>query len=130
MNEIKKISPRLRDFYRPWYPSPTIQRNDNLLFIAGIVGRCPDGDPEPDFERQVELAYDDLKARLAMENCTFENIIDITVLITDGKYQCGPVLRVHRKIFGAGLFPNWTLIEATWLASFDVEIKAIARIPE
>ena len=39
-------------------------RSGDLLFVSGQVGSRPDGSPEPDFGRQVQLAFDNLKAVL------------------------------------------------------------------
>ena len=39
-------------------------RSGELLFVSGQVGSRPDGTPEPDFERQVRLAFDNLRATL------------------------------------------------------------------
>lgn len=44
--------------------SPAIRSSD-LLFVSGQVGSRDDGSPEPDFARQVKLAFDNLKAVLA-----------------------------------------------------------------
>ena len=39
-------------------------RSGDLLFVSGQVGSREDGTPEPDFKRQVQLAFDNLKAVL------------------------------------------------------------------
>ncbi|MEK1933244.1 MAG: Rid family hydrolase, partial [Pararhizobium sp.] len=44
-------------------------RTGDLLFVSGQVGSRPDGTPEPDFERQVRLAFDNLKATLSAADC-------------------------------------------------------------
>ena len=40
-------------------------RSGDLLFVSGQVGSREDGSPEPDFEQQVRLAFDNLVAVLA-----------------------------------------------------------------
>jgi enamine deaminase RidA (YjgF/YER057c/UK114 family) len=40
-------------------------RAGGFLFVSGQVGSRQDGTPEPDFARQVERAFDNLKATLA-----------------------------------------------------------------
>ena len=88
-------------------------RSGDLLFVSGQVGSREDGTPEPDFQQQVRLAFDNLHATLAAAGCTFEDI-----------------MTVKNEIFSAPPYPNWTAVGVTWLAGFDFEIKVIARIPE
>ena len=40
-------------------------RSGDLLFVSGQVGSREDGTPEPDFQQQVRLAFDNLHATLA-----------------------------------------------------------------
>ncbi len=105
-------------------------RSGDLLFVSGQVGSRADGSPEPDFKRQVQLAFDNLKAVLAAADCTFEDIVDVTTFHLDPEQQFETVMAVRAKIFVNPPHPNWTAIGATWLAGFDFEIKVIARVPE
>ncbi|TCU31177.1 enamine deaminase RidA (YjgF/YER057c/UK114 family) [Rhizobium azibense] len=105
-------------------------RSGDLLFVSGQVGSQSDGTPEPDFERQVELAFDNLKATLKAASCTFDDIIDVTTFHTDPENQFATIMGVKNKIFSNPPYPNWTAIGVNWLAGFDFEIKVIARIPE
>ena len=43
--------------------SPAI-RSDDFLFVSGQVGSRQDGSPEPEFAKQVRLAFDNLAAVL------------------------------------------------------------------
>ncbi|GAA0664066.1 RidA family protein [Rheinheimera tangshanensis] len=105
-------------------------RSGDLLFVSGQVGSREDGSPEADFERQVELAFDNLKATLAAAGCDFDNIVDVTTFHTDPEQQFGTIMKVKQQIFGTPPYPNWTAVGVNWLAGFDFEIKVIARIPE
>lgn len=104
-------------------------RSGDLLFISGQVGAREDGSPEPDFGKQVELAFDNLKAVLEAAGGTFDDIIDVTTFHTDPEQQFGAVLAVKDKIFAEAPYPNWTAVGVNWLAGFDFEIKVIARLP-
>lgn len=44
-------------------------RSGDLLFVSGQVGSREDGTPEPDFQQQVRLAFDNLYATAAA-GCT------------------------------------------------------------
>lgn len=104
-------------------------RSGDLLFVSGQVGSLADGSPEPDFARQVELAFDNLQATLAAAGCTLDDIVDVTTFHTDPQNQFDTIMQVKQKVFPAKPYPNWTAVGVNWLAGFDFEIKVIARIP-
>lgn len=109
--------------------SAAIQTGD-LLFVSGQVGSRADGTPEPDFERQVQLAFDNLKATLAAAGCTFDDVVDVTTFHTDPEKQFPTVRAVRNLVFAQTTpYANWTAVGVTWLSGFDFEIKVIARIP-
>lgn len=104
-------------------------RSGDLLFVSGQVGSRADGTPEPDFERQVQLALDNLKATLDAAGCTFEDIVDVTTFHTDPENQFVAVMAAKQRNFTQTPHRNWTAVGVTWLSGFDFEIKVIARIP-
>ena len=104
-------------------------RSGDLLFVSGQVGGRDDGSPEPVFEDQVRRAFANLKAVLAAAGCTFDDVIDVTTFHTDPEAQFETIMRVRDAEIGAPPYPNWTAVGVNWLAGFDFEIKAIARIP-
>ncbi|NKE45316.1 RidA family protein [Roseomonas frigidaquae] len=104
-------------------------RSGDLLFVSGQVGSREDGSPEPDFERQVQRAFDNLAATLRAAGCGFEDILDVTSFHTDPERQFEAVMKVKNQHFPEPPHPAWTAIGVTWLAGFDFEIKVIARIP-
>jgi len=89
----------------------------------------PDGKPEPDFTRQVELAFENLQATLSAAGCTLSDLVDVTSFHTDPEKQFETVLAIKQKMFPSAPYPNWTAVGVTWLSGFDFEIKVIARIP-
>jgi enamine deaminase RidA (YjgF/YER057c/UK114 family) len=104
-------------------------RSGDLLFVSGQVGSRADGSPEPDFERQVQLAFENLTAVLKAADCTLQDVVDVTTFHTDPESQLESIMAVRDRFVGAAPYPNWTAVGVTWLAGFDFEIKAIARIP-
>jgi len=109
--------------------SPAIRSGD-LLFVSGQVGARPDGTPEPDFARQVQLAFDSVLAVLQAAGCTLADVVDVTSFHTDPAQQMETFMAVRSRIIGEPPYPNWTAVGVTWLSGFDIEIKVIARIPE
>lgn len=105
-------------------------RSGDLLFVSGQLGNLEDGSPEPNFARQVQLAFDNLKAVLAAAGCSFEDIIDVTSFHTDPEKQFSEIMEAKNRAFPKRPYPNWTAVGVTWLAGFDFEIKVIARTPD
>lgn len=105
-------------------------RSGDLLFVSGQVGSREDGSPEPDFERQVRLAFSNLRATLAAAGCTMDDVIDVTSFHTDPDAQFPAIMAAKQEAFPEAPYPAWTALGVTWLAGFDFEIKVVARIPE
>jgi enamine deaminase RidA (YjgF/YER057c/UK114 family) len=105
-------------------------RSGDLLFASGQVGSREDGSPEPEYEAQVRLAFQNLEAVLEAAGCTLADVVDMTTFHTDPENQFGTFLTVKSEIFPEAPYPNWTAVGVTWLSGFDFEIKAVARIPE
>lgn len=104
-------------------------RSGDLLFVSGQVGSRKDGAPEPEFEAQVRLAFENLEATLKAGGCGLGDIVDVTTFHTDPQSQFDAVLAIKDEIFPAAPYPNWTAVGVNWLAGFDFEIKVVARIP-
>jgi enamine deaminase RidA (YjgF/YER057c/UK114 family) len=104
-------------------------RSGDLLFVSGQVGSREDGSPEPNFEKQVQLAFDNLGEVLQAAGCTYDDIVDITTFHTDPEAQFEIILSVKDKVFPQKPYPNWTAVGVNWLAGFDFEIKVVARVP-
>ena len=105
-------------------------RSGDLLFVSGQVGSREDGSPEPVFEKQVQLAFDNLAAVLEAAGCTFDDLVDVTTFHTDPVAQFKTVAAVRHKAISGPPHPNWTAVGVNWLAGFDFEIKVIARLPQ
>ncbi|UHS60156.1 RidA family protein [Agrobacterium vaccinii] len=105
-------------------------RSGDLLFVSGQVGSREDGSAEPDFAKQVQLAFDNLKAVLAAAGATFDDIIDVTTFHTDPENQLETIMGIKATVFSEKPYPTWTAVGVNWLAGFDFEIKVIAHIPQ
>jgi len=102
-------------------------RSGDLLLVSGQVGSHEDGSPEPDFPKQVQLAFQNLEAVLSAAGAGFEDIIDVTSFHTDPENQFGVIMEVKNRYFPSPPHPTWTAVGVNWLAGFDFEIKVIAR---
>lgn len=104
-------------------------RSGDLLFVSGQVGSREDGSPEPDFPKQVALAFDNLAAVMEAAGGGLDDIVDVTTFHTDPEAQFPAVMDAKARAFPERPYPNWTAVGVNWLAGFDFEIKAIARLP-
>ncbi|CAJ0773532.1 RutC family protein YjgH [Ralstonia mannitolilytica] len=109
--------------------SPAV-RSNGFLFVSGQVGSRPDGSPEPDLQKQVRLAFDNLNAILSAAGCTFRDVIDVTVFIVNPETQFEPIWKVVGEHWGEAPYPTLTGIGVTWLYGFQFEIKVVAKLPE
>jgi enamine deaminase RidA (YjgF/YER057c/UK114 family) len=108
--------------------SPAI-RSNGFLFVSGQVGSRPDGSVEPDLEKQVRLAFDNLNAILVAAGCTFDDVIDVTVFIVDPESTLGTIWKVLPDYWGDAPHPTLTGVGVTWLSGFQFEIKVIVKLP-
>lgn len=109
--------------------SPAI-RSNGFLFVSGQVGSTEDGSPESELEDQVRLAFNNLKAVLAAADCTFDDVVDVTVFIVDPESTFETIWKVVPEFWGSAPHPTLTAVGVTWLYGFQFEIKVIARLPE
>ena len=108
--------------------SPAVRAN-GFLFVSGQVGSRPDGSPEPDLKRQVRLAFDNLNAVLGAAGCTFDDVVDVTVMMVDPEQIFEEVWPVVQEYWGEAPHPTLTGMGVTWLSGFRFEIKVIAKLP-
>jgi enamine deaminase RidA (YjgF/YER057c/UK114 family) len=109
--------------------SPAI-RSNGFLFVSGQVGSRPDGSPEPELEAQVRLAFQNLNSILTAADCTFDDVVDVTVFIVDPAPKFERIWQVVGEYWGAAPHPTLTGVGVTWLYGFDFEIKVIAKLPD
>ena len=108
--------------------SPAI-RSNGFLFVSGQVGSREDGSPEPDLQAQVRLAIENLTAILKAADCTFDDVVDVTVFIVDPESRFEQIWSVVQEYWGEAPHPTVTAVGVTWLYGFQFEIKVIAKIP-
>lgn len=109
--------------------SPAV-RSNGLLFVSGQVGSRPDGSPEPELKAQVRLAFENLNAVLEAADCSFDDVVDVTVFIVNPEERFETIWEVVPEYWGTAPFPNITCVGVTWLYGFQFEIKVIAKLPD
>src|SRR5688500_20103460 len=83
-------------------------RSGDFLFVSGQADSREDGSPEPVFEKQVQLAFDNFAAVLKAAGCTFDDVVDVTTFHTDPTTQWETGAADRLKAIGAPPYRNWT----------------------
>ncbi len=108
--------------------SPAIRAN-GFLFVSGQVGSRPDGSPEPDLAAQARLAFENLNAILAAADCSFADVIDVSVFLVDPEAILPTIWPIAVEYLGEAPYPTMTAVGVTWLSGFQFEIKVVAKLP-
>lgn len=108
--------------------SPAVRAN-GFLFVSGQVGSREDGSPEPELETQVRRAFENLNAVLSAADCSFDDVVDVTVFMVDPEKTFERVWQIVPDYWGNSPHPTLTAIGVTWLYGFQFEIKVIAKLP-
>jgi reactive intermediate/imine deaminase len=115
---------------RPYYSNAVRVRAGDLLFISGqvawdangqVVGR---GDPV----RQAEQVFANISTILGAHAATFENIIKVTVFVTDLSWF-EELSDIRVRLF-SGLPPASTIVQVVSLVDPDllIEVEAVAAL--
>jgi enamine deaminase RidA (YjgF/YER057c/UK114 family) len=120
--------PGRQALYERYRYSPAV-RSDGFLFVSGQVGSREDGSPEPDLEKQVRLAFDNLNAILKAAGATLDDVVDVTYFIVDLEKNFEKIWRIVPEYWGNAPYPTATAIGVTWLTGFQFEIKVTAKLP-
>lgn len=117
-----------QDLYNRNRYSPAVRAN-GFLFVSGQVGSREDGSPEPDLKTQVRRAFENLNAVLFAADCTFEDVVDVTVFVVDPESNLETIWSVVPEFWGDAPYPALTGVGVSWLSGFHFEIKVVARLP-
>ena len=103
-------------------------KGNNLLFISGITARDPKGDivGKGNMKRQTEQVLENMKRILDSVGATFDNIVKVTVFVTDLSHF-KEIHEVRARYFKKD-YPASTLVQVSRLVHEDmlIEIEAIA----
>lgn len=125
--EDEVVSPRAP---RPVGPYPHARRFGNLLFVSGIGPRHRDTDEIPEgIEAQTRSCIENVKAILEDAGSALENVVDVTVFLTDIRGDFAAFNRVYGDYFGA-IRPARTTVGVVALPTpISIELKVIAESP-
>ncbi|MEO8802642.1 MAG: Rid family hydrolase [Rudaea sp.] len=128
---------------KPVGPYPHARRVGNLLFLSGvgsrdavtnaIPGNVYDANgnvTEYDIEAQCRCVFANVRAVLEVSGARWEDLVDVTVFLTNMKRDFNTYNRVYAECF-AGIEPCRTTLGITALPTpIAIELKCIAFLPE
>jgi len=108
---------------------PHARRAGGLLFLSGIGPRRPGSDEIPDsFEEQCRSVFANVRAVLEDAGARWEDLIDVTVFLTDMKRDFATYNRLYAEAF-AGVRPCRTTVGISALPTpIAIELKCIAEV--
>jgi 2-aminomuconate deaminase len=119
---------------------PHAKRLGNLLFLSGIGPRSPTGGPIPgvtvggdgevtsyDIEAQCHAVFANVRAVLESAGASWEDLVDVTVYLTDIRNDFKTYNRVYAEYFSTD-GPTRTTVEVSRLPTpIAIELKCIAE---
>ena len=103
-------------------------RVNNLVFVAGTVGRDANGKFEPEVYSQAKQALSNIEAALEQAGASLGDVVRTRMFVTDiSRWE--DASRAHREAF-ANVMPASTLVEVSRLAAPEmlIEIEADAVV--
>lgn len=96
-----------------------------LLFISGQVPADGNGDVPPDYPSQYRLAWANLEAKLTAAGMTFDNLVKVTIFLSDRRYVKESV-GLRPAILGDRSPAITIIIAGIYDEAWLLEIEAIA----
>ncbi len=120
---------------------PHARKVGNLLFLSGVGPRIPDSKEIPgveldkdgnvishDIEAQCHSVFNNIRNILEESGSNWENLVDVTVFLTDMRRDFDTYNRIYRDYFKDNQ-PCRTTVEVTSLPTpIAIELKCIATI--
>lgn len=126
---------------RPVGAYPHARRVGNLLFLSGVGPRRPGSDEIPgnvlaedgrllsyDFEAQVHSVFTNVRAILEASGARWEQLVDVTVYLTDMRRDFATFNRIWAEHFGEQPPCRTTLGISALPTPIAIELKCIAAL--
>ena len=108
---------------------PHARRAGGLLFLSGIGPRRPGTNEIPStFEDQCRSVFDNVRVVLEDAGARWEDLVDVTVFLTDMKRDFATYNRLYAEYFATAQ-PCRTTVEILSLPTpISIELKCIAEV--
>ena len=124
--EYLKGTPRAEE--RSYSPA-VITTGKRTIYLAGFGGAEDESGRSlaGDFDGQVRAAFNNIRKTLEKAGAALEDIVTMTVFVTDMKYS-SRFVQVRKEFFPSGKYPGSALIGIRQLARHEmmVEVQSIA----
>lgn len=113
----------------PVGPYPHARRVGNLLFLSGVGPRKKGSKEIPEgIEAQCRSVFDNVKVILEASGARWEDLVDVTVFLTNMKRDFEIYNRIYKEYFVTNQ-PCRTTVEVGALPTpIDIELKCIAVV--
>ena len=110
---------------------PHAKRVGDFLFLSGIGPRKRGTKEIPaDFEAQVLAVFENVRLVLEDAGARWDDIVDVTVFLTDMAHDFAAYNRVYAEYFSAAQPCRTTLGITALPTPIAIELKCIAALPE
>ncbi|HZY81250.1 MAG TPA: Rid family detoxifying hydrolase [Cyclobacteriaceae bacterium] len=113
----------------PVGPYPHARKVGNLLFLSGVGPRKRGSKEIPEgIEEQCRSVFENVKNILEAAGSKWENLVDVTVFLTNMKRDFETYNRIYKEYFVTNQ-PCRTTVEVTALPTpISIELKCIATV--
>lgn len=122
---------------------PHARRVGNLLFLSGVGPRDPSTDAiignvydvddrllSYDIDAQCRAVFANVRTILEASGARWENLVDVTVFLTDMTHDFAAYNRVYAEYFSAAQPCRTTLGITALPTPIAIELKCVAALPE
>lgn len=96
-----------------------------ILFVSGQIPADVDGSVPDDFEDQARLAWGNVLAQLAAAGMGLDNLVKVTIFLSDRKYIDG-YRKVRQEVLQGRQIGLTTIITGIFDEKWLLEIEAVA----
>jgi 2-iminobutanoate/2-iminopropanoate deaminase len=130
--DIKFVNPEALGPSRGYTYLVDVNRPGRILYLAGQLGTDTTGKVvSADFQAQATQAYENIKTALASVGAKFEDVVKMTVYLTDIRTQLPLHREIREKYVNKAAPPASTTIEISRLAREGglIEVDVTAVVP-
>lgn len=102
-----------------------VSNASRLVFVSGQVPVRADGSVPPSFAEQAQVAWDNVRKQLAAAGMTFDNLVKVTIFLSDRKYTAD-YRRTRDEALGGRRIGLTTIITGIFDEGWLLEIEAVA----
>jgi 2-iminobutanoate/2-iminopropanoate deaminase len=99
--------------------------SSRLVYVSGQVPVREDGSVPSDFADQARVVWDNVRQQLAAADMTFDNLVKVTIFLSDRKYTAD-YRRTRDEALGGRRVGLTTIITGIFDEGWLLEIEAVA----